>query len=91
MENETQKTAEILIQVLANQMKLLASSQVLMIQQTRLVAALTQVDPLALMEEYDALFLEEKNKLQLAMLADLRALRGGPQIDASGGSTEAAG
>ena len=81
----------LLTMILSNQMKLLASGQVLMIQQARLIAALTQADPMVLMDEFDGLFRQEKNKLHLAMLAELRNLQGGPQTGECGGGLEGAG
>ena len=86
-----QELANLLNLVLSNQMKIMASGQVLMIQQSRLIAALTKADQVALVEEFDSIFQEEKNKLQLAMLAELRMLKGGKPPDAGGGMYGGAG
>ena len=82
---DAQNLTPYLTLILNNQAKILAGQQVLMIQQTRLVAALTNAQQIPLMEEYDAIFQTEHNKSQLAILSELRGLQGLPRSDHSGG------
>lgn len=77
--------------VLSNQHKQMAATQVILLQQSQLIARLAKVDLLAVVEDGDRLYREELNKLQIAGLAELRVLKGGSGMDASGGMMGGAG
>lgn len=82
---------EILTMLLVNQQKIMAQSQVILIQQARLVEALTGHPALKIMEQAEELYRQELNKLQIANFAELRALQGKPSSRNSGGGLEGAG
>ena len=84
-------SSNLLALLLCNQQKSMAQSQVLMIQQARLIEHLTGHPALKIMEQGDELYRQELNKLQIANLAELRNLQGKLRTTSSGGGLEGAG
>lgn len=64
---------------------MMAQSQVLLIQQARLISHLTEHSLSKIMDQADEIYRQELNKLHLAHLAELRALQGKPSSTNSGG------
>lgn len=90
MNNETPNDALLAI-LLNNQLKLMAQNQVIMIQQARLVEAVTGHPTLKILEQGEELYQQELNKLRLANLSELRGFQGKPRGDVSGGGLGGAG
>jgi len=90
MSEDTTKD-DLLTLLLVNQQKIMAQSQVILLQQSRLIAALTGKPLAEIMEEAEQLYHQEKNKLHLANYAELRALQGKPSSENSGGGFGGAG
>jgi hypothetical protein len=89
--NEEPTKEDVLTLLLVNQQKIMAQSQVILIHQARLIAALTGKPAMEIMEEAEQLYRQEKNKLHLANFAELRALQGKPSSENSGGGLGGAG
>jgi hypothetical protein len=60
--------------IMSNQQKIMAANRVQMTQSARLIAALTKASPADLLEEFDGLYRQELDRLQIEHLEELGAL-----------------
>lgn len=89
--SEESSPADVLTLLLVNQRKIMAQTQVILMQQARLIEAMTGHPTLKVMEQADELYRQELNKLHLASLSELRGLQGLPRSENSGGGLQGAG